>query len=99
MKIQYYNRSPATPTPDFPCEYVDSLDKLLETSDVISLHLPLNANTKQAFGKEQFAKMKDGSILVNTARGGVVDQEALIEALESGKVGSLLGCFSFSENV
>ena len=64
MKIQYYNRSPASPTPDFPCEYVESL-----------------------FGKEQFAKMKDGAVLVNTARGGVIDQEALIQALDSGKVG------------
>ena len=78
MKIQYYNRSPASPTPDFPCEYVESLDKL---------HLPLNANTKNGFGKEQFAKMKDGAVLVNTARGGVIDQEALIQALDSGKVG------------
>ena len=87
MKIQYYNRSPASPTPDFPCEYVESLDKLLATSDAVSLHLPLNANTKNGFGKEQFAKMKDGAVLVNTARGGVIDQEALIQALDSGKVG------------
>jgi len=86
MKVQYHNRKEVTPKPDFPVEYVDSLDKLLETSDVISLHLPLNNNTKGFFGEEQFAKMKDGSILVNTARGGVVDQEALIKALDSGKL-------------
>lgn len=87
MKIQYYNRNPVSPKPDFPATYIDSLDKLLETSDFVSLHLPLNEKTKGGFGEEQFAKMKDGSILVNTARGGVVDQEALIKALDSGKVG------------
>jgi lactate dehydrogenase-like 2-hydroxyacid dehydrogenase len=87
MKIQYHNRNPVSPAPDFPAEYCDSLDKLLATSDVVSLHLPLNSNTRNGFGKAQFDKMKDGAILVNTARGAVVDQEALIAALESGKVG------------
>ena len=86
MKIQYHNRKPVSPKPDFPCEYVESLDKLLESSDVVSLHMPLNANTRESFGTKQFEKMKDGAILVNTARGGVVDQEALIKALDSGKV-------------
>lgn len=86
MKIQYYNRKPVSPAPDFPATYCESLDQLLETSDFVSLHLPLNANTKGAFGTEQFNKMKDGSVLINTARGGVVDEEALIKALDSGKV-------------
>jgi lactate dehydrogenase-like 2-hydroxyacid dehydrogenase len=88
MKVIYYNRKPIQPTPSFECEYVSSLDELLERSDVVSLNLPLNKNTQGSFGKEQFAKMKDGAVLVNTARGGVVDQEALIDALKSGKVGS-----------
>ncbi len=86
MKIQYYNRKPVSPEPDFPVKYCQSLDELLETSDFVSLHLPLNQNTKGKFGREQFNKMKDGSVLINTARGGVLDQDALIEALESGKV-------------
>jgi len=86
MKIQYYNRRKVAPEPDFPATYVDSLDKLLETSDVISLHVPLNDHTRNSFGAEQFAKMKDGSVLINTARGAVVDQEALINALDSGKL-------------
>lgn len=89
MKIQYHNRKPVSPEPDFPATYCESLDKLLETSDFVSLHLPLNDKTKKAFGKEQFAKMKDGSVLINTARGGVIDEEALIEALDSGKVSKL----------
>ena len=86
MKIIYHNRNKVTPEPDFPAEYMSSLDVLLAKSDFVSLHMPLNAKTQNFFGAEQFAKMKDGSILINTARGGVVDQEALIKALDSGKV-------------
>lgn len=88
MKIKYHNRRPITPPPSFPCEYVETLDELLSTSDVISLNLPLNEKTANSFGSEQFSKMKDGSILINTARGGVVDQEAFINALSSGKLSS-----------
>jgi glyoxylate reductase len=87
MKILYHNRREITPAPDFPCEYVANLDDLLARSDAVSLHMPLNENTRNGFGAAQFAKMKDGSVLINTARGGVVDQEALIQALDSGKVG------------
>jgi lactate dehydrogenase-like 2-hydroxyacid dehydrogenase len=86
MKILYHNRRESSPAPDFPCEYVSNLDDLLARSDAVSLHMPLNESTRNGFGAAQFAKMKDGSILVNTARGGVLDQEALIQALDSGKV-------------
>ncbi len=58
----------------------------MEKSDVVSLHTPLNTQTEGLIGREQFAWMKDGSLLVNTARGAVVDEQAMIEALESGKV-------------
>ncbi|EIW68119.1 hypothetical protein TREMEDRAFT_72115 [Tremella mesenterica DSM 1558] len=86
MKIIYYNRSPYSPAPDFPCTYIDNMNNLLAQSDVVSLNLPLNANTKGSFGKAQFDKMKDGACLVNTARGAVVVEEDLIAALESGKL-------------
>ena len=62
------------------------MDELLKQSDVVSLNLPLNDKTKGSFGKKQFDMMKEGAALVNTARGAIVDEEALIEALESGKV-------------
>jgi lactate dehydrogenase-like 2-hydroxyacid dehydrogenase len=88
MKIIYYNRREISPRPDFPCEYVSSQEELLRRADVVSLNLPLNEKTKGSFGKKQFEQMKQGSVLVNTARGAVVDEEALIEALESGKVGN-----------
>ncbi len=86
MKIIYHNRNPVSPAPDFPAKYCETLDELLAEADAVSLHMPLNGNTEKSFGAEQFKKMKDGSVLINTARGGVMDQEALLDALNSGKV-------------
>lgn len=67
-------------------EYQDSLDDLLAKADVISIHAPLLPSTQHMFNSETFAKMKDGAYLINTARGGIVDTKALIEALQSGKL-------------
>ncbi|OCF36035.1 2-hydroxyacid dehydrogenase [Kwoniella heveanensis BCC8398] len=86
MKVIYYNRKEISPKPDFPCTYISNQEDLLRQADIVSLNLPLNEKTKGSFGKKQFDQMKDGSVLVNTARGAVVDEEALIEALESGKL-------------
>jgi len=62
------------------------MDELLAEADFISLHLPHTESTHHLIGRDEFAKMKDGAILVNAARGGVVDEEALYEALTSGKL-------------
>lgn len=71
---------------DFPdYEYV-SFDKLIEESDFISLHVPKNKDDSPLINKEKLAKMKDGICLINCARGGVVDEKALLDALNSGKV-------------
>lgn len=67
-------------------ELVDSLDELLSRADFISVHLPKNPDTYHLLGKEEFAKMKDGVRILNVARGGVVDEEALLQALDAGKV-------------
>jgi D-lactate dehydrogenase len=64
-----------------------SLDALLAESDVVSLNCPLNAHTRNLLDTPQFARMKKGAILINTARGGVVSTEALLEALETGHLG------------
>ncbi len=64
-----------------------SMDELLKKSDVISLHLPLTKETNHIIGKKAIGKMKKGAILVNTARGGLVDIVALAEGLQSGKLG------------
>jgi D-3-phosphoglycerate dehydrogenase len=60
------------------------LDGLLAISDIVSIHVPMTPETKNLLGKDRIAKMKKGAILVNTSRGGIVDETALYEALKSG---------------
>ncbi|KAI8158945.1 hypothetical protein K4K49_003415 [Colletotrichum sp. SAR 10_70] len=88
MDVQYYNRTRLSPEEEsrLSVEYAGSLEALLKTSDVVSINCPLTPETRGLIGSEEFAKMKDGVILVNTGRGAVVDETAFIEALESGKV-------------
>lgn len=62
------------------------LEELLENSDIVSLHLPLNAETRKTFGKEQFDRMKPDAVFLNCARGAIVDNDALAQALNSGKI-------------
>ncbi len=62
------------------------LDELLRTCDILSLHATLTEETKDLLGGKEFARMKDGVILVNTARGELIDEDALTDALRSGKV-------------
>ena len=64
-----------------------SLPHLLLESDVVTLHLPLTADTHHCIGREQIAAMKPGAVLVNTGRGALVDTDALVGALENGKLG------------
>lgn len=65
--------------------YVD-MDTLLSSCDIVSLHTPLNAETKGLIGKEELAKMKPSAILINTSRGPVVDSAALADALNNGRL-------------
>ncbi|MQY62413.1 3-phosphoglycerate dehydrogenase [archaeon] len=69
---------------------VVSLDELLRTSDFITVNCPLTNSTRDLIGKEEIAKMKDDAFLVNTARGGIINEEALLDAVRSGKVGAAL---------
>ncbi len=68
-------------------KYVDLKTLLLE-SDIITLHVPLTAETTHLIGKDELESMKEDSVLVNTSRGQVVDEDALYEALKAGKIGS-----------
>ncbi|KAB8276818.1 D-isomer specific 2-hydroxyacid dehydrogenase [Aspergillus minisclerotigenes] len=85
MKVIYHNRRQLTEELAGGADYV-TFDELLAKSDVISLNLPLNKNTRHIIGKPEFDKMKDGVVIVNTARGAVIDEAALVDALDSGKV-------------
>jgi D-lactate dehydrogenase len=84
-EMYYCNRSPS-PAADKLAHRVE-LDELLETCDIVSIHTQLNGETYHSFNGAVFEKMKKGAVLINTARGAIVDTEALIEALESGKLG------------
>lgn len=87
-KIIYYNRSRLSPELEKGAEYV-SLDQLYAESDVISLNLPLSPETRYLINKDTIAKMKDGVVIINTARGPVINEEDLVEGLKSGKIGSV----------
>ena len=69
-------------------EATHSLDDLLAESDVVSLHAPVTEETKGMIGIDQFARMKDGAVFLNTARAQLHDDDALVEALRTGKVGA-----------
>jgi D-3-phosphoglycerate dehydrogenase len=83
MQVIAWNRS-GVPA-DLPCREV-GLEDLLSTADVVSLHLVLNDGTRGFLGRERLALMKRHAILVNTARGAVVDEPALVEALEAQRI-------------
>ena len=82
MEVIAYNR---TPRPDAGVPQVE-IDTLLAKSDVVSLNLVLNDETRGFLSKERIARMKPGAILVNTARGALVDEAALVAALQSGHI-------------
>ena len=85
MQILYTN-SRRAPISGVPYTYADT-DTLLSAADVISLHCPLTAETEDFICRETISKMKDGCFLINTARGAVVNEHDLFDALESGKIG------------
>jgi D-3-phosphoglycerate dehydrogenase / 2-oxoglutarate reductase len=82
MRVIAWNR---TPRKHASVEFVD-LDTLLKQSHVVSIHLLLNDETRGMIGREKIAAMRPGVILVNTARGAIVDEAAMIEALKSGHI-------------
>ncbi|KND92190.1 putative 2-hydroxyacid dehydrogenase UNK4.10 [Tolypocladium ophioglossoides CBS 100239] len=88
MRIRYHNRSRLSPDLEDGAEYVD-FETLLKQSDVLSLNLPLNPKTRHTISTPQFAIMKPGIVIVNTARGAVMDEAALVDALATGQVASV----------
>jgi lactate dehydrogenase-like 2-hydroxyacid dehydrogenase len=88
MKVLYHSRHRVTPgvEAETQSQFV-SFVRLLRESDFLSLHTPLNSDSRLAIGPDQFALMKTGAFLINTARGKIVQEEALVRALEAGKLG------------
>lgn len=84
MKVVAYD--PYASSEGFFAQRIDSLDGLLAISDIVSIHVPLTADTRLLFDRNRFQAMRPGSIVVNTSRGSVIDQTALIEALDSGRL-------------
>lgn len=84
MRVLAYSRTHYSQFDDM-VEYVE-LEALLEQADIVSLHCPLFPETEKIINAQSIARMKDGAMLVNTSRGGLVDEEALVDALTSGKL-------------
>ena len=88
MRVLYFQRTRlgGDEERELGVSYCSTLKELLEASDIVSLHVPLNEATTNLISHDQFSQMKQGSFLINTARGAIVDQCALVSALESGKL-------------
>ncbi|WP_277630739.1 2-hydroxyacid dehydrogenase [Atopococcus tabaci] len=80
-----YNRTEKQEAKELGLDYV-TLDELLEQSDIVSVHLPLNEETKEVLSKEKLEKMKSSAVLINCARGPIIDNDALAELLNEGKI-------------
>lgn len=85
MRILYFGGSDEQAAQELGAEKVE-LDSLLQESDFVSLHVPLNHNTQKMIGERELGLMKPNAILINTARGGVVDSKALYEVLNRGDI-------------
>ncbi|WFC98801.1 glyoxylate reductase [Malassezia yamatoensis] len=93
MRILYHNRNrlpDAKETAGMPSgermQYCHTLDELLESSDAVSLHCPITPETRHLMSDAQFSKMKQSAVLINTARGPVVDEAAMVHALDAGTI-------------
>ncbi|KAF8502541.1 D-isomer specific 2-hydroxyacid dehydrogenase [Hysterangium stoloniferum] len=85
MNVIYYNRHRLPENEEGKASFV-TFEQLLTTADVISLHTPLTSETRHMLSYIEFSKMKDGVFIVNTSRGPVIDEEALVSAMKTGKV-------------
>ncbi|CAM4517691.1 NAD(P)-dependent oxidoreductase [Paenibacillus typhae] len=92
MNVLAYARNPAVQSDSFV--KMSDFDTLVSTSDIVSVHLPLNQQTKQLINKTTFKKMKNTALFINTARGGIVNERDLIDALKNGDIsGACLDVF------
>lgn len=85
MRVIYHSRGKNPDAPDF-CEYFENVEEMLAQTDVLSVHVPLRQDTVGFVGEKMIRALKPGAIIVNTARGKVIDEEAMIKGLEDGHV-------------
>ncbi len=94
MEIHYHNRSRLSPEDEAGAIFHADVDSLLEVSDFLSLHCPATPETKKLLNAERLARLPEGAVIVNTARGALIDEAALLEALDSGHIAAAgLDCF------
>jgi len=86
MSIHYHNRNPLSPEQAGNATYHDSVESLLSSIDVVSIHCPASDATRGLINRDRIALMHRDAILVNTSRGGVIDDDALVEALQTGTI-------------
>ena len=100
MAVHYHNRRPLDEPLERGAVYHDSLDAMLPYCEFLSLHCPATAETRFLLNRERIERLPDGAIVVNSARGALVDDEALIDALRSGKVAAAgLDVFNNEPNI
>jgi lactate dehydrogenase-like 2-hydroxyacid dehydrogenase len=94
MEVHYFNRSRLPGELEQGAIYHETVESLLGVADFLSLHCPATPETTGMMNRERFALLPDGAVLVNTARGALIDEDALLAALASGKVAAAgLDCF------
>ncbi|MDC0434573.1 D-glycerate dehydrogenase [bacterium] len=94
MQVHYHNRQRLTPDKEAGAVYHDSLESLLKVSNFLSLHCPATDDTRGLLNADTLAKLPDGAIVVNTARGALIDEDALLGSIVSGKLSAAgLDCF------
>ena len=87
MNVIYYSRTRKIEYEEkYGITWVSDLGELLESSDYVSVHIPLGLDTQNFIGKEELSRMNENAFLINTSRGGTVDPDALAEALQAGKI-------------
>lgn len=85
MRVIYHSRNKVLNAPEW-CEYFENVEEMLAQADALSVHVPLRAETASLVGDKWIRALKKGAIIINTARGKVIDEDAMIRALEDGHV-------------
>jgi lactate dehydrogenase-like 2-hydroxyacid dehydrogenase len=94
MEIHYHNRSRLAPEVEQGAVFHEDVDSLLEVADFLSLHCPATPDTVDLLNRDRIAKLPQGAVVVNTARGALVDEDALLAGIESGQIAAAgLDCF------